>query len=313
MSTVYERPRHAAATGRASAPRPAVRSRTFEQRVPPAGPMRRFLRRVNVPAGFGAAVWLVVVSVPLYFIVVNSLRDSEDYLTEGALRFPSDLTTSNYGRVLGLGFGTFLMNSLIVTAATVVLVLLLALPAAYAIVRGTSRPVRWTFNALLLGLAVPAQAVIVPIYLVITRLHLYDALTAIVLPTVAFALPISVLVLTSTLRDIPNELYEAMTVEGAGPVRVFRDLVLPLARPGLVTIGIFSGLSGWNGFLFPLVLTQSPERRVLPLGLWNFQNQYGTDVPGLLAAVVLSAVPVLALYLFGRRYLLQGIAAGFGR
>ncbi len=308
MSTGYDRPRHAVSTGR-----PAYTPTVHRRREPPRGPVRRLLRRINVPAGVGATIWLIIVAVPLYYIVINSLRNSDAYLEEGALRMPSDLTLENYGRVLDLGFATFLLNSLIVTTATVVLVLILALPAAYAIVRGTSRPVRWMFSALLLGLAVPAQAVIVPIYLIITRLHLYDALTAIVLPTVAFALPISVLVLTSTLRDIPNELYEAMTVEGAGSVRVFRELVMPMARPGLVTIGIFSGLSGWNGFLFPLVLTQSPERRVLPLGLWNFQNQYGTDVPGLLAAVVLSAVPVLVLYLFGRRYLLRGIAAGFGR
>lgn len=309
MNTVVsDRARHAAPSGRAPIP-----TRTFHQRPVPASPTRRLLRRVNVPAGLGATVWLVIVAVPLYYIVVTSLRRSDDYLTEGALRFPSHLTLDNYGRVLGLGFATFLGNSLIVTAATIALVLALALPAAYAIVRGSGRTVRWMFSAFLLGLAIPAQAVIVPIYLIITRLYLYDSLTAIVLPTVAFALPISVLVLTSTLRDIPKELYEAMTVEGAGPIRVFWDLVFPLARPGLLTIGIFSGLSGWNGFLFPYVLTQDPDRRVLSLGLWNFQNQYGTDVPGLLAAVMLSAVPVLALYLFGRRYLLQGIAAGFGR
>jgi raffinose/stachyose/melibiose transport system permease protein/xylobiose transport system permease protein len=89
--------------------------------------------------------------------------------------------------------------------------------------------------------------------------------------------------------------------------------VLPLSRPGLITVGIVAGLNAWNGILFPLVLTQSSRWRVLPLGLWNFQGQHGTDVPGLMAAVVLSALPMLALYLFGRRHLLRGLAAGFGR
>jgi xylobiose transport system permease protein len=123
----------------------------------------------------------------------------------------------------------------------------------------------------------------------------------------------AVLVLTSALRDVPNELYEAMTVDGAGPALIFRRLVVPLSRPALASVGIFAGLNAWNGILFPLVLTQSPDQRVLPLGLWNFQSQYGTDVPGLLAAVVLSALPVLALYLFGRRQLLSGLSAGFGK
>jgi raffinose/stachyose/melibiose transport system permease protein/xylobiose transport system permease protein len=279
----------------------------------PAGPPGRTRRRANIPAGVSAVIWLFVVVVPLYYIVVNSLRTQESYLTDGALQTPTHVTLDNYGRVLGLGFGTFLRNSVIVTVATVVLVLLMALPAAYAIVRSDRRLVRLGFSLFLFGLAIPAQAVIIPIYLIITRLNLYDSLTAIVLPTAAFSLPMSIVVLTSTLRDIPGELYEAMTVDGAGPRRVFGQLVLPLARPGLVSIGIFSGLNAWNGFLFPLVLTQSPGQRVLPLGLWNFQNQYGTDVPGLLSAVVLSALPVLALYLFSRRYLLRGLAAGFGK
>ncbi|MCI4065914.1 carbohydrate ABC transporter permease [Micromonospora sp. R77] len=279
----------------------------------PTPPRRRRHRGVNLPAGVAATLWLLVVVLPLYYILVTSLRTPEGYLTEGALALPRTLSLDNYARVLGLGFPRLLVNSLVVTVSTVVLVLALALPAAYAIVRGVSRAVRVGFSLFLLGLAIPAQAVVIPIYLIITRLRLYDSLLAIILPTVAFALPMSVVVLTSTLRDIPVELYEAMTVDGAGPVRVFGRLVVPLARPGLISIGIFSGLGAWNGFLFPLVLTQSPEQRVLPLGLWNFQNQFGTDVPGLMALVVFSALPVLTLYLFGRRHLLGGLTAGFGK
>jgi len=274
---------------------------------------RRGRRNVNVPGGVAAVIWLLIVVVPIYFIVVTSVRSQEAYVADGPLDLPTSPTLTNYQHVIDLGFGTFLVNSLIVAAGTVVLVLVLALPTAYAIVRGQSRWVRMAFTLFLTGLAIPAQAVIIPIFLLITRLHLYDSLTAIILPTAAFSLPMAVLVLTSALRDVPGELYEAMTVDGAGQALIFRRLVLPLSRPALASIGIFSGLNAWNGILFPLVLTQSSEQRVLPLGLWNFQSQYGTDVPGLLAAVVLSALPVLALYLFGRRQLLSGLSAGFGK
>jgi raffinose/stachyose/melibiose transport system permease protein/xylobiose transport system permease protein len=267
----------------------------------------------NVPAGVGAALWLVVVAVPLYFIAITSLRTQDDYLNEGALSPPSDVTFDNYTRMLDLGFGLALLNSAIVTVATVLLVLGLALPAAYAIVRSRSRWVRPLFTVFLLGLAIPAQAVIIPIYLIITRLYLYDSLLAIILPTAAFSLPMAIVVLTSTLRDIPADLYAAMAIDGASAARTFGLMVLPCSRPGLVTAGIFSGLNAWNGFIFPLVLTQSNDRRVVPLGLYNFQNQYGTDVPGLLAAVVISTVPVLALYLFGRGRLLHGLQAGYRR
>jgi len=269
--------------------------------------------RPSVGGGIGAALWLVVVAVPIYYLLATSLRGPGDYMADGPLALPDTLTLDNYLNVFEVGFLRFLTNSLVVACGSVALVLVVALPAAFAIVRGRSRALRVAFLLFLLGLAVPAQAVIIPIYLIITRLSLYDSLTAIILPTAAFTLPISIVVLTSSLRDVPGELYEAMALDGATNLQAFLRLVLPLSRPGVVTVAIFVGLNAWNNFLFPLVLTQSEENRVLPLGLWSFQTQYGTDVPGLMAAVVLSTLPIFALYLFGRRHLLSGLAAGFGK
>ncbi len=282
----------------------------------PAGPPRpgRVRRaRPNLVGGLGAGVWFVVVAVPLYFLLVTSFRASSDYLSDGPLAVPSGLTTDNYLEVLSSNFPRYFLNNVLVAAACVAIVLVLALPAAYAIVRSRSRWVARGFTVLLLGLAVPAQAVIVPLYLMVTQLRLYDTLLAIILPTAAFALPLAVVVLSSSLRDIPGELFEAAVLDGAGPGRVLVSLVLPLARPGLATIGIFTALQAWNGFLFPLVLTQDASVRVLTLGLWDFQGQYGTNVPLITAAVLLSLLPLLVVYLLGRRFLLAGLTAGAGR
>jgi ABC-type glycerol-3-phosphate transport system permease component len=270
-------------------------------------------RRANPLAALAALAWLVVVGVPLYYLVAVSLRTRSDYLTAGPLSLPTSPTLDNYSTVLSGGFPRYLLNTTIVTAASVVLVLVLALPAAYAIVRGPGRLVRAGFSLLLLGLAIPAQAVIVPVYLIITRLRLYDSLTGIILPTVAFLLPMAVLVLTSTLRDIPEDLYEAMAIDGGGPVRALRTLVIPLSRPGLVTVGVYVAVNAWNGFLFPLVLTQSEEQRVLTMGLWSLQGQYTSNVPALMAAMTLSVLPVFVFYLVGRRRLIGGLTAGFGK
>jgi ABC-type glycerol-3-phosphate transport system permease component len=289
-------------------------TREVVETAPPIVRQNRSQRsKPNVAAGIAACIWLMLVGVPIYFIVATSFRTHDQYVSAGPLDLPTSPTLHNYANAFELGFATLLRNSVTVTVGTVVIVLALALPASYAIVRAQSRTMRFGFNVFLLGLAIPAQAVIIPIYLIITKLSLYDTPTAIILPTAAFSLPMSVVVLTSTLRDVPNELYEAMTVDGAGNGVMFWRLVLPLARPGLISVGIFAGLNGWNGFLFPLILTQATGQRVLSLGLWNFQSQYGTDVPGLMAEVVLSALPVLLLYLFGRRHLLSGLAAGFGK
>ncbi|OLT15203.1 ABC transporter permease [Pseudonocardia sp. CNS-139] len=251
--------------------------------------------------------------MPLYFLAVTGFRASGDYLADGPTAPPTNLTFDNYAEVLTSEFPRYFVNNALVTIACVAIVLALAAPAAYAIVRSRSRLVYHSLSFMLLGLAVPSQAVIVPLYLMITQMRLYDSLLAIILPTAAFALPFSVVVLTASLRDVPNELYEAITVDGAGPVRAFFTLVLPLSRPGLATVGIFTALQAWNGFLFPLVLTQDPSVRVLTLGLWDFQGQYGTNVPLVTAAVTLSLLPLLVGYLLGRRFLLAGLTAGAGR
>ncbi|QVQ54855.1 carbohydrate ABC transporter permease [Spiractinospora alimapuensis] len=260
--------------------------------------------------GGAALVWLALVSIPLYLLLATSLRGAGNYIVDGPLSIPDALTLENYRTVFEMGFHRYLFNSVAVAVCSIVIVVAVALPAAFAIVRSRSRVVRVGFGMFLLGLAIPAQAVIIPIYLIISRIGLYDSLAGIILPTAAFSLPISILILTSSLRDIPHDLYEAMAIDGARTRQMFVNLVLPVARPGIVTVSIYVGLQAWNNFIFPLVLTQSPEVRVLPMGLWQFQGQYTTDVPGLMAAVVVSLVPIFALYLFGRRQLLSGLAAG---
>lgn len=269
----------------------------------------------NIPGGLAATIWLLIAILPVYYVVITSIKDQSNFFTGNALLPPASPTFDNYTLVLSNDFGVYFLNSAIVTIVTVLLSVAFALMAAFAIVRGSaaSRMLRGSFSLFLLGLAIPLQAVIIPIYLMITRAGLYDSLTALVLPSVAFALPLSVIILVNFLRDIPNELYEAMRVDGASHWRMLTTLVLPLARPALSTVAIYNGLNVWNGFIFPLVLTQSPEQRVLPLALWTFQGEFTANIPAVLAAVVLSTLPILALYIFGRRQLLAGLTAGFGK
>lgn len=281
--------------------------------VEPRRRRRRGRERPNRLAGVLASVWLVLVVVPLYYLVSASFRTRQDYLSSSPLKPPSDPTLDNYRTVFEGGFLTYLVNNLVVTLATVAIVVALSVPAAYAIARNASRVVQRGFSLMLAGLAIPAQATIIPVYLLITQLRLYDTLLAIILPTAAFALPVALLVMTTSLRDIPTELYEAQTLDGARPAATLRHLVLPLAKPAITTVSVFTALNAWNGFLFPLVLTQSKSTRTLTLGLQDFQGQFGVNVPGLLAAVTLSVVPIFLVYLFGRRYLLGGLTAGFGK
>lgn len=270
-------------------------------------------RRPNYLAGAGSIVWLVVVGLPLYVMLAATLRTREDYAGKGPVSFPDHFTLDNYTGAFDSGFGRYFLNTIIVTVCVVGVVLLLVPPLAYAIVRSRSRIASQIFRLFLLGLAIPAQAVIVPMFYLISEAGLYDNLLGVILPTAAFCLPMSALILSGAMRDISPELFEAMTMDGASPRRMFFQLVVPLSRGGLSTIVVFSALQAWNGFLFPLVLTQSEETKVITLGLYNFQTAHGIDIPGLLGAVTLSMVPVLLVYLFARRALVQGLMGMGGK
>ena len=270
------------------------------------------IRKPNLPAGVGGVVWLVIVIVPIYYVVITSLKGQAGYFSSNPM-LPSSPTLENYRLVFDSGFLRYFTNSVIVTVGTVVPTVAVAFMAAYALVRGSSRPLSAINTIFLLGLAVPLQATIVPIYWLITRLHLYDTLLAIILPSIAFAIPVSVLILSNFLRDIPKELFESMRMDGATDWTMLWRLAMPLVKPALVTIAIYNALNVWNSFMIPLILTQSASSRTLPLSLWTFQGEFTINTPAVLAAVVLSLVPLLALYAFGRRQLVSGLTAGFSK
>lgn len=312
MSTTVTKARHSRtdtsgrdhAVGRPPAPSRPGRARHLTT----VGAVRRAL------TGSTTLLWAAIAVVPVYWLVVTSLRTRADFTADSPLALPGHPTLDNYRTVLAGDFTTYLLNSVIVTVVTVALTVAVALMAAFAIVRGAgSRLSRLSFRLFLLGLAIPLQAVIIPVYLLIIRMQLYDSLLAIVLPSAAFALPITVMILVSFLRDVPRSLFEAMIVDGATDWRMLFSLAAPLARPALMTVAVYDGLQVWNGFLFPLILTQSGDKAVLPLALTLYRGQFGIDVPATMAAVVLSTLPVLALFILARRQLVAGLTAGFSK
>jgi raffinose/stachyose/melibiose transport system permease protein len=246
--------------------------------------------------------------------VITSFKTQSNYFQTNPLAPPTEPTLDNYKVVIEADFVRYFINSVIITLGAVVPAVLVSFMAAYAVVRAGDRWVLRSVNSLfLMGLAIPLQAAIIPIYLIIIRLHLYDTLLAIILPSIAFAIPLSVLVLSNFIRDVPKELFDSMRVDGASEWSTLWHLAFPLTRPALVTVSIYDGLAIWNGFLLPLILIQSPSQRPLPLALWSFQGQYSVNVPAVLASVVLTTLPILALYVVGRRQLLSGLTAGFSR
>ena len=296
MATIIER---APAKAKAPAPRPRNKRRA---------------QQYNWLGGGLSWVWLFIVMLPIYWIVITSFKTQANYFITNPLAPPSEMTFENYKTVIESDFARYFINSVIVTVGAVVPAVLISFMAAYAIVRGGDSKIlkgmNWVF---LMGLAIPLQAVIIPVYLIIIRLKMYDTLAAIILPSIAFAIPLSVLVLSNFIRDVPKELFESMRMDGATEWGTLWRLAFPLTRPALVTVVIYNALGIWNGFLLPLVLTQSPERQTIPLALASFSGQFGVNVPAIAASVTLTTLPIVILYAVGRRQLLSGLTAGFSK
>lgn len=280
--------------------------------------MQRNKRRRKV-SGYGVAftafgtLWLIITGYPLLYMLMTSFRTQNGYMM-GKPWLPSlHPTFSNYQQVLQAGFFHYFFNSLVVGVCSVVLIVTCALLLAYVVVRSKSRTTRVVFNVFLVGLSLPIQAAIIPVYILILKLGLYDTLIGMILPMVAFGLPLTLLILVNFVRDIPKELFESMGLDGASDFQTVWHLVAPLSTPAIVSVGIYEFIQSWNNFLFPLVLTQSRSVQVLPLAIVQFQGQHSIDVPVTMAAVIFSALPLILAYIFAGRYLRRGMLAGFGK
>lgn len=271
------------------------------------------LKQVGVLPAILGSIWLVIAVFPILYVLFSSLRTTDSFLSAAPWSIPTHPTLDSYERVLEADIGLYFINSVIVTALSVALILAVSVLAAYVIVRVRSRTAAMVFTAILFGLAIPLQATIIPLYILVAKMGIYDTLLALILPYAAFGIPITMLILVTFMRDIPSSLFEAMELEGASHMQTLRQLVVPLTRPALVTVAIYNAIQIWNGFLFPLILTQSQNTRALPLALWNFKGEYSIDVPAIMAAVTLSTLPLVLAYIVGRRQLISGLTAGFGK
>lgn len=269
--------------------------------------------RPNWIAGIFAGLWLAIIMIPVYVMVRASFESRETYAQNGPLGLPREFTLENYAYAFDQGFGRFLLNSALVTLGTVIIILLVVPPLAYAIVRSESRWIAVVFRIMLFGLAIPAQVVVIPVFFLIDRISLYDTLLGIIIPTAVFLIPLTTLILSGAMREIGNEQYEAMALDGASSFRIFSTLVLPMSKGGLATITIFSALNAWNNYLLPLVLTRSADNRVATLALGIFRQEFSLNIPGLMSAIVLTVIPILLMYIFARRSLVRGLMGVGGK
>lgn len=275
-------------------------------------PTGRFFRKT--PRATILVVALLIAVVPLLLMLLTSVEDQSTAFTH-PLSIPWPLQWNNYVRAWQLGgLVQKAVNSLIVTVASVLIATVLGSMVAYACARVRNRVLS---NVLLgtfaLGLVVPIQSGIVPLFIEIRALHLLGTLAPMILVDAVMVMPVTVLLLTAFFRALPLEVEEAAGLDGAGRMLILVRIVMPMARPAVVTSVILGLVTVWNDYFVSLVFATDPSLQTLPLGLSNFHIGYQTDWPGILAYSTLIAVPVLLVYIFLQRQITDGVTLGASR
>ena len=202
------------------------------------------------------------------------------------------------------------MNSLIVSGASVVITVSLALLAAYSFARRTLLILTALMSLVVLAQMFPHSAIIIPIYKVMRTADLLNTYSSLIIAYVSVTLPVAIWMLRGFLLKLPVSLEEAAAIDGAGPLRVFFEIVVPLARPGIIATGVYVLIVTWQEFLFALSFTSTKEMRTLPVGLNDFIGQYGIRYGELMASSVMVSLPVIAVFFFLQRYFVAGLTAG---
>lgn len=256
-------------------------------------------------------VWLIVTGYPLLFLLQNSFKGKMEFITTPAWSLPETFNFENYNHVaIESGFYRYFLNSVFVSVVSVILIVIAASMAAYAIAKIKFRFSNVVFMLFVAGMMIPIHSTLIPVYKMTLSLGLYDKLAGLIGPYVAFSLPISIFILTGFIRDIPHELEEAAIIDGASYYQIYRRIILPLTKPAISTITIYNLTMLWNEFVYALVLTSSPENRILTMGLFEFQSAYGMDIPRTLTALLLSVLPLIIMYIFFQKRIIKGMTAG---
>ncbi|WID98831.1 carbohydrate ABC transporter permease [Bosea vestrisii] len=266
------------------------------------------------PAAIGKALYLLAVVLfvmtPLIATVLGGFKSLGELRTN-PFGLPSVWEWSNYADILlSRRYWQLLGNSFVIATLTVVLTLICAAMAAFVFAHLHFFGRDMLLNYLTMGLLFPAATAILPMFIKVRDLGLLDSYLGVVLPQVAFALAMSILLLRRFFRDLPTELLEAALVDGCSYPRFFQYVTLPLSRPILATVGTITFVHSWNAYLIPLVMLNSDNLYPWPLGIMVYQGEYSTEWHLILAFITLTILPTIILFLFAQKHIVAGLTAG---
>jgi raffinose/stachyose/melibiose transport system permease protein len=266
---------------------------------------------------FGRELALIVAAIlffiPIYFLVTLSLKSQGDIFADPN-SFPTDPVLSNYTTAwqgpASISIARSLVNSLVISVGSVAGLILIGSLCAYTLARRPSKMSTLAYMGFLLGIIIPFQLGVVPIYVAMRNLHLVPSYLGMIILNIGLLMPLTVFLYTGFVRALPKEYEEAAQVDGAGLTRIFLRIVFPLLRPVTATVAVLTGMITWNEFFLPLVFLSGSNYQPLQVTIYSYVGEYVTQWNFVFAAVVIALAPALAFYLFAQRQLIRGFAGG---
>ena len=255
--------------------------------------------------------WTLVNLFPLYWMFTFSFKDNKEIFGNNIIGLPHHWLFSNYKQALDVGnIGLYFLNSIIVTASTIIATVIVALMACYVLTRMDWPGRRLVNNLFMLGLTVPIHAAILPVFIILRNLKMTNSYQALILPYTAFALAMAIMIFGSFMVNIPRELEESACIDGCGTFGIFFKIIVPLMRPAIATVAIFTFLQAWNELMFAVIFISDSKYRTLPVGIQALSGSYTTAWGPIGAALVIATFPTLIIYAIMSRKIQSSLIAG---
>ena len=273
--------------------------------------MRNTSKTREVIIYIGLILWMIVNLFPVYWMFTFSLKSNPEIFGDNVIGLPKEWLWSNYTTALHTGnMGLYFMNSAIVAISTILITLIVALMATFALTRLIWKKRKTLNKFFMLGLTIPIHASIVPVYVTLSKLNMLNTYWALIIPYSAFSLAMAILVCTGFMNEIPRELDESACIDGCGVFGVFFRIICPLMKPAVATVGIYTFLQCWNELMFANVFISKNAYRTLPVGVQALSGQYTTEWGPIGAALVLATFPTLFVYIFLSKKIQESFIAG---
>jgi ABC-type glycerol-3-phosphate transport system permease component len=270
--------------------------------------------RKNYFAFFGRQFLLVILTLislyPIFFMLITSIKSKEEYVFN-KFSFPKSVAWLNFQEVfVGKNFAQWFLNSIVLTVGAVILSLALAILASYALSRYQFKIRDWILNFIIALMVIPPVIMVVPLFVFMVKIKLINSIAGVIIIYAGLTLPFSIYLLTTFFRSVPQAILDSSYIDGCSSFRTLTSIVLPLSMPPIITLIVVNSLWVWNELMIALIFLQKDELKTLMVGITVFKSRYNINIPLTMMGLVVITIPMVALYLFGQKYFVQGLTTG---